>query len=201
MSAMQQMGKPNTTQGVCGFTSCLYAVYENLSMHLPMLSRALRTDTMHTRLMAEIKTFHHMLLASGQTALLSDIELFTKSFKGFSAWSWNTYLGSINAVTTSPHNIPNYSVALTPLAVQKYLSMMWSVESGYRPWYVAAPPAILGLTDGEAPRTRCNNLKHYVYMDSVGAVHSWGKRFIDFNDFKKQYPRLSTVLFTITLEL
>lgn len=197
---MQRMGVANYTQGICGITSCLYAIHEDRPVHHENLSHALRPATMHTRLMAEIKTFLRMLHANGENGLLGKIETFTRSFHGFGNWSLGKYMASINTVTHPQFGeIPSnyYSIALTPLAVQRYLSLMWSVSSTLHRDYTARSHAILGLTDGKPPLTLEDNLKHYVYVDGGGRVHSWGNVYDDLGAFLR--GRGFTVLFTILL--
>src|SRR5438876_10058078 len=96
MSRVDDMGIENAAQGICGFTSTLYAVYMNRPQLQNRLEGALDTATRSTRLMAEIKTFLQMMKADGNDAVLSQITELTKTFPGYGGWTVDSYIAAIN---------------------------------------------------------------------------------------------------------
>ena len=76
---MDAMGTLNNPWGVCGFTSSLYALYENS----PTLRGDLTSGAkVSTRVVAEIKSFLIQLEADGNSKTLAEIASFTSYLPG-----------------------------------------------------------------------------------------------------------------------
>lgn len=176
---MNAMGVLNERWGVCGFTSCLYSLYEN--------SPALRSDLTHsaqqrTRLVAEIKSFLKQLEADGNALALQEIENFTGSFDGFKGFTIDEYIRKINAVAARGQSIVvgDFSIAMPPDAVVAYLRYIGLRNARI----VAASDAsakselVLGLRDPDGKLQMHGGLAHYVYQKGT-TIYSWGKQFPD----------------------
>ena len=75
---MNLMGELNQGWGVCGFTSSFYSLYEqNPGKRAKLIGVGIAT-----KVLAEIKTYLNTLKAGGEFQHLSDIEEFTKIFRG-----------------------------------------------------------------------------------------------------------------------
>ncbi|NRR32532.1 hypothetical protein HSX11_20395 [Oxalobacteraceae bacterium] len=173
MPGIDDMGIVNDTQGICGFTSTLYAVYMSRPNLQRKLDRALDASMRDTRMMAEIKTFLVMMKAAGNQTVLDEIAELTKTFPGYGAWSVDWYIGEINKLA-----VGNFSIAMPPDATMEYMRTAWDL----RPTLVTSEQpgdAILGLTRTGAPVNRWNNLAHFVFRSAAGKIYSWGEQFDD----------------------
>ena len=190
MPGIDDMGIENVHQGICGFTSTLYAVYMNRPSLQKRLEGALKAETRSTRLMAEIKTFLQMMKADGNTAVLNEIAELTKSFPGYDKWNVDSYIKGINELN------PKYSIAMPPNATMEYMRTAWDL----RPFLAdqSLPgDVILGLTRSGAPQNRWKNLAHYVYQDTSGRIYSWGEQFSDLSDMNTIKSRDYSVIYRI----
>jgi hypothetical protein len=191
MPKIDLMGIENDTQGICGFTSTLYAVYVNHPSLRGKLERALDDTTRSTRLMAEIKTFLQMMKAGGNSAVLGDITELTRTFPGYDAWTVDSYIEEINKLT-----VGNFSVAMPPEATMEYMRTAWNMRPVLTDTVVPGD-AILGLTRTNAPVNRWKNLAHYVFQSARGRIYSWGETFNDLADVNTQRGKDYSVIYRI----
>jgi hypothetical protein len=200
MSGMQDMGTANEKHGICGITSTLYAVYQNMPSLQDRLGSALSGADRDTRLMGEIKTFLRMMKADGKNSILTDITELTQTFPNYEGWSVELYIKQIDdALSTG-----SLSMAMPPDAVVEYIRTMWGMKAKIEMpvWYRGVSgPVILGLTRTGAPRNRWNNLAHYVYKDSKGIIHSWGKTFKDMATLNKVKNKDYKVIYHILVSI
>jgi hypothetical protein len=92
MPDIDDMGIENSSQGICGFTSTLYAVYDNRPQLRQGLGNALGGQDRKTRMMAEIKTFLQMMKAESNSAVLNQITELTRTFPRYQAWTVDSYI-------------------------------------------------------------------------------------------------------------
>lgn len=188
MPNAHEFGDENSRHGICGFTSTIYAVYENM----PHMRHKIDTSSPDaaTRLMAEIKTFLVLMKAQGKQSILNDIRELTQSFGGvYATWTPDSYISKINATACAvgvDAVITNYSIAIPPNALMEYMKEMW----GFNPAIaLSGHNAIVGLTRTGAPHNRFGNLAHYVYEGPDGTLYSWGQEFSDLNDLNTKKHR------------
>lgn len=196
-----EFGAINNSQGICGFTSTLYAVYE----HMPSVGGQLdaAAGDARTRLMAEIKTFLVMLKAYGKQSLLDEIETLTKTFPKYEGWTIEKYIQSINnAARPDGVDTPNinFSIAMPPKPLVEYLRMVW----GFVPFIENSltdkvENSILGLTRTGAPENTHGNLAHYVYKNSKGKILSWGEEFTSIADMNQKREKDYSIVSRISL--
>lgn len=174
MPDINDMGIENVKRGICGFTSTLYALYDNQPQLRNRLGGALGGQHRSTRLMAEIKTFLQMMKADGNQAVLNDITELTRTFAGYGGWSVHSYIATINELKDH-----DFSIAMPPGATVEYMRVAWDMKPILTNKVVPGA-AILGLTKKTgAPQNRWNNLAHYVYQSASGRIYSWGEQFDD----------------------
>lgn len=197
VSGIDAMGIENDTQGICGFTSTLYAVYSNRPELKGYLDKALAPKDRALRMMAEIKTFLVMMEAEGKDKIRTDIEALTRSFAGYGSWTLESYIESINAMgVPGSQPVANYSIAMPPEGTMEYMRTAW----GMRPSLVqnlVSGDAILGLTRTGGPRNAWKNLAHYVYQGANGVIYSWGEQFKDLAAVNKAKSKDYSVIYTI----
>jgi len=176
---MHTFGAVNINQGICGFTSTLYAVYANR----PGLHTSLDKASAHarTRLMAEIKTFLVMLRALGKQSMLDEIQTLTRSFAGYEAWTPETFITQVNGVAR-PEGVPvpdvDFSIAMPPGPLMEYLKICWDFNPVLETsLHENGGNIILGLTRTGGPKNAFGNLAHYVYKTPAGKIQSWGQDF------------------------
>src|SRR5687768_284235 len=91
---IDDMGVLNQGWGICGFSSSLYALYQNNPTQRLKLAEGGRTATM---MLAEIKVYLKTLQIEERNDLLQAIQTFTRSFgKGFSGFTIDGYISEIN---------------------------------------------------------------------------------------------------------
>jgi len=202
MPAIDKMGVENSTQGICGFTSTMYALYENHPQLRGRLSSALQTAARTMRLRAEIKTFLVMMKADNKQDILDAITNFTRGFAGYEGWSVDGYIAKINSVVDGI-NVANrdYSIAMPPIALMEYMRTMWDLRPAFVPGTTDRAGVILGLTNDRAPAPEANQvnpsrLKHYVYQGANGRIYSWGQQFDDMAALQRY--RIYGTIFYIT---
>lgn len=185
---MNLMGKTNTHWGVCGFTSCFYAMYALSPAKRPQLNNAGTA----TRVLAEIQSYLMMLKADGERQLLTDIEKFTKFFEGFNDFTVDKYIALINkAVTRSENEIiadDKYSLALPPAAVADYLHRMWEVDakvSVVQGGDGGVGNGIIGVTSHRRGMVLYDGLEHYMYRHN-DKIYSWGEEFSSISEASNQ---------------
>jgi hypothetical protein len=175
---MDDMGVLNNGWGICGFTSSLYALYQNNPTQRQKLAKGGRTST---RMLAEIKTYLRLLQAEKETELLSAIQTFTRSFGGiFSSFTIPGYIEAINRVgETGVANTGDrkYSIAIPPDGVVDYLRRV----CGFNNATIVAldSPAteyVMGVSKPDRPAHLYNRLAHYMYALN-GTIYSWGQTF------------------------
>lgn len=167
---IDNMGLVNVTQGVCGFTSSLYALYTRS----PKQSLAAGASV-DTRIMAEIKTYLMMLKADGRADMLSAIKEFTTSFPGYTGFTIDGYIQQIN--NAAKGGVPNFSIAMPPVAVVDYLQRMCEFKTAKEvPVNTAGIEFIIGVRNSKGKSSPLNGLIHWVYFLN-GTVYSWGKQF------------------------
>ena len=194
MPKIDLMGIENETQGICGFTSTLYAVYTNSPILRGKLEGALDDTMRSTRLMAEIKTVLMMMKAANNNTVLDQITELTRTFPNYGGWTVDSYIQKINDLT-----VGDYSIAMPPDATMEYMRTAWdmhprmagNVESGH---------AILGLTRTGAPLNRWKNLAHYVYQNANGRLYSWGAQFKDLAELNQKRKRDYSVIYRIMVQ-
>ncbi|ECW0088133.1 TPA: hypothetical protein ACGHF0_003928 [Salmonella enterica subsp. enterica serovar Mississippi] len=173
MSEMDLMGQENKNQGICSFTSMMYALYNQCPSLQTRLSKALCCDA-PTRLSAEIKTFLRIMEANGNKDVLNSIENFTNTFgTQYLFWSEGSYITTINDSINPDGSVKkiNYSIAMPPDALMVYIAEMWNGSPRIIYGDTSCPVGtIIGLGDA-------SGLKHYVYKGLDGIIYSWGGRF------------------------
>ncbi len=216
------MGKANSDQGICGFTSALYALYAtnpalqggrttmrdhlNKSLGGKFLWWTLNSNA-HLRLRAEIKTFLRLLQANGREDILLAITTFTQGFGGvYAAWTVQQYIQSIDtAVSGINSGNSDYSIAMPPVALEEYMRLMWGMNPNFVPGVPPANGSIIGLaSDGDArvdgERTNPTRLKHYVYKAPDGKIHSWGKTYKNLDELAADSNPQYRPIFYITTQ-
>ena len=171
---INSMGKLNADQGICGFTSSLYALYT----HSPRKTELSEGAEVETRMLAEIKTYLKLLQADNRVDLLSAIQSFTRSFGGaYTNFDLDKYIERINAtVSVNGGALGDFSIAMPPEAVVDYLRRACDFKSAKLLTGNMPDPAelILGLCSTQMREYK--GLAHYVYQLN-GTVYSWGKQF------------------------
>ena len=191
-SEMNMMGITNSYWGICGFTSSFYTMYETNPGKRPLLLGA----GIASRVLAEIKTYLMMLKAEGKTAVLNEIQDFTRSFGkvgkcDFGGFTIDKYIKSIDSITDKTDAAIKadcrYSIAMPPQAVADYLRRIWNCQveiqmtsggSG------GSGDGILGVR--KTKTTPYGGLCHYLYRNG-GKIYSWGKVFNSVTDANAEY--------------
>lgn len=183
-STMVTLGETNAGWGVCGFTSCMYAMYELNPTARPFLINAPQAWSV----VYEIQEYLETLQQKGENALIASIEEFTKTFNGFSDFTVAKYLKYIEdkwtecATPTSGdmnaqiQKDAKFSIGMPPHAVVDYLKRMWNYNATARPANSAAN-GIVGVYDPNDPNMKLyGGLRHYLYQKG-NKVYSWGDTF------------------------
>ena len=181
-STMKTMGVTNVDWGVCGFTSSLYAMYEQNPAARGMLINAPQAWSV----LYEIEEYLELLQRQNDARMLSLIEGFTSSFKGFGDFTVKGYLkyirdnwtkyattnsGDMNAAIQSDEK---FSIALPPDAVVDYLKRMWKIDTTAR-FTSSASDGIIGVKDASnKDMWMYGGLCHYLYQKN-GKIWSWGE--------------------------
>lgn len=177
---LSDMGQKNDRWGVCGFTSSLYALYNNSpGLAHGDLSNVATSDIRFLNMIAD---YLDELQATGAAQLRQSIEAFTGSFPGYSGFSIDEYvrrirfIGTINATKA----VGDFSLAMPPPTVVDFLKRRCGF--GNAQVLGLADPArteeVLGLSDPTGGLQQYGGLCHYVYKNAAG-IHSWGDRFDD----------------------
>lgn len=177
MASIDSMGVLNSGWGICGFTSSLYALYNNNPSQRPKLAQGAVTPT---RMLAEIKTYLRMLQAEGRRDILDDIKTFTRTFGGVhKQFTVTRYIERINSTVTKGADPGNekFGIALPPHAVVDYLERV----CGFRSAKVVdlshqANEMILGVYDKKSKMKMYGGLAHYLYSRNQ-KIFSWGQQF------------------------
>jgi hypothetical protein len=176
MPTLDDMGLLNAGWGVCGFTSSFYAIY-NLNQ---WKGGTIINANKAFRVLAEIKTYLVTLQADGKTALLGEIETFTKTFPGFEGFKVDDYIRSINAAVSKTESEiigdSKFSIAMPPEGVADYLNRMWGckVSVDIISGGDGRGNGIIGVSEGAS--SSYDGLKHYKYRRN-GVIYSWGQQF------------------------
>ncbi len=191
---MKTMGKTNAGWGVCGFTSCLYAMYEMNPAARAMLINAPQAWCV----VYEIEEYLEVLKQKGETRLLSLIEGFTRSFKDFGDFTVDDYIKYIRTswdtyATANSENMnraikddPKFSIAMPPDAVVDYLKRMWKRDAKFQ-FTSTAADGILGVKDpNDKDMWMYNGLRHYLYQKN-GKIYSWGETFTSVLEAGKKF--------------
>jgi hypothetical protein len=194
MPGADDIGIENVSQGICGFTSTLYAVYLTRPQLQRQLERAMDASMRSFRLMAEIKTFLQMMKADGKNEILEGITELTKSFPGYGGWTVKTYIEDINKLQAKT----KYSIAMPPEAVLEYMSTCWDMRPVVTD-QVLPGDCILGLTRTGGPQNRWKNLAHYVFQSAGGRIYSWGEQFSNLSEVNTAKKKDYSVVYRIML--
>ena len=176
MATIDDMGRANQGWGVCGFTSSFYAIY-NLNQ---WKGGTIINANKAFRVLAEIKTYLMMLKADGKTALLNEIETFTKTFPGFESFAIDDYIRSINAAVLKTESEiikdKKFSIAMPPEGVADYLNRLWNCKVSVEVigGGEGHGTGIIGVSEGAS--SSYDGLKHYMYRRN-GVIYSWGRQF------------------------
>jgi hypothetical protein len=181
---LKKLGIRNSDWGVCGFTSCLYGLWDVLDKSK---RSQLHGGTKTYRLLAEIKTYLVMLQAEGETKLLNDIQTFCRKFgepdNDFGSFTVEKYISLVNgAVSKSENQIKsdaNYGIGMPPQAVVDYLQRMWEFNVTLKPGKDFSGPenGIIGVKNADKPlSTLYDGLEHYMYRHNQ-KIYSWGDSF------------------------
>lgn len=175
--SINNLGKLNQYWGICGFSSCFYA------MHMiggKRTKEELDNAKNPTRVLAEIKTYLMMLKIDEETQLLQDIQEFTRSFgKEYKDFTIDNYIKFINTILVkTPDEIikSNYSIAMPPHAVVDYLQRVFERKAKLKkgPFKRTPSKGIVGVRIDK--NTMYDGLCHYMYINKR-TVYSWGKKF------------------------
>ncbi len=184
-NVMTTMGQTNAGWGVCGFTSCLYAMYE-LN---PAARRFLISAPQAWSVLYEIEEYLELLTQQGETRLLGLIEGFTRSFGGqYSNFTVNDYIKYIRTnwdkyATANSTDMnkqvqadSKFSIGMPPDAVVDYLKRMWKYDAKFQ--FVSSPTdGIVGVKDpNDKDMWMYGWLRHYLYQKG-GKIYSWGETF------------------------
>jgi hypothetical protein len=191
---MESMGETNAGWGVCGFTSCLYAMYD---MN-PGARRCLNAAPQAWSVLYEIEEYLETLKQKGDIRLIGLIEGFTRSFAGFSDFTvekylkyihdnWNKYAtsnsGDMNAAIKDDSK---FSIGMPPDAVVDYLKRMWKIDATSK--FTSGPSdGIVGVKDASDKNMwMYDGLRHYLYQKN-GKIYSWGTSFSSVQEAGKKY--------------
>lgn len=183
-STMVTLGETNAGWGVCGFTSCMYAMYELNPTARPFLINAPQAWSV----VYEIQEYLETLQRKGEHQLIASIEEFTKTFAGFSDFTVPKYLRYIEdkwaecATPTSGDmnahikNDSKFSIGMPPHAVVDYLKRMWNYNATAK-LANSAENGIVGVYDPNDKNMKLyGGLRHYLYQKG-NKVYSWGDTF------------------------
>ena len=189
---LEKLGILNAGWGVCGFTSCLYGLWDVL----PKTSRSqLHGGTKAHRLLAEIKVYLTMLKAETNANLIRDIEAFCQKFGGddndFGSFTVDGYISRVNsAVSKSEKQIKadkNYGIGMPPHAVVDYLNRMWEYKVSLNEGKNFGGPenGVIGVKNIVDPLSALyDGLEHYMYRHNQ-MIYSWGESFASIDEAAK----------------
>jgi hypothetical protein len=178
MATIDAMGTLNSGWGICGFTSSLYALYQNNPTQQLKLAQGGRTATM---MLAEIKTYLKMLQADEQTNTLQSIQAFTRTFgPDFASFTIEGYIDEINKVGktgVADTRDSKYGIAMPPDAVVDYLKRVCSFNAA-RLVDLSSPSTelVIGVSKPGRPAGTYKGLAHYMYSLN-GKIYSWGNQY------------------------
>ncbi len=176
--SLNHMGYMNTQAGVCGFSSCLYAVYNNSP------GGDYGTDGLDDFAMSQV-SFGQMIadyldeVRRCNRALANSIEDFTRAFPGFGAFSVDDYIATGGAREGN-----ELSVAMPPSGVVDFLKRRCAFGNArVLPRYSFTPSeCIIGIKfpGTKQPRrskqNRHRGLEHWVYKKNQ-TIYSWGNQY------------------------
>jgi hypothetical protein len=195
MAEIDAIGMLNNRWGVCGFSSALYAFYENSDTLQQDKSKLANSAALDTRFIAEIKGFLKQLEADGDAFTLADIASFTRTFAGYDGFAIAEYIRQIDVVgvTNAPRVWDNFSIAMPPEAVVAYLKYIGfqnpAIVAGTDP--DKRTEALVGLKDKNGKMVRYGGLAHWVYKKG-GVYYTWGRQFTKFEDMG--YPGVCVLI-------
>jgi len=185
---MESLGLTNKRWGVCGFTSSFYAMFDQGTRVKGQLINATRAY----RVLAEIKTYLQTLRANGKTAMIKDIEKFTRSFGGkFKKFTVEKYIKNINAAAQKKLDEdeilkdPKYGIAMPPQAVANYIESVCEEKASaqavvgnmsYAECIVGVAAAKSRVGKNFTKTGPYSGLKHYLYCTN-NKYYSWGETF------------------------
>lgn len=190
MADIDDMGTENLSQGICGFTSALYAAWECIPYMQASLTSRMRTGLGRTAHLKELigEFLTELAKSDGGRLLIEDIEELTRSFGGqYSSFTIQSYGSGLTGAT-------DYSIAMPPEAVVELLhgwGLRWNFVIGQ-----GTGPAILGLSRPNMTN-RWYNLAHYVYRRGDGRILSWGQQFTGLADVNTKKSKNYTPEFAI----
>ena len=184
-SQMEVVGKVNAGWGVCGFTTSMYAMYQNNPAARPWLINAPRAFTV----LSEIKGYLRLLQEFGGEKTIKDIETFTRTFgPPYDKFTVHWYVDYINRAGDKYVNHSGeedkkiyadelFGIALPPEAVADYLKR----RCGYSSVIATSDPGgdvFIGVQDKSVDNSSkpYNGLCHWVYRKGA-KIYSWGKSF------------------------
>lgn len=185
MSAtIQEISVYNSNWGICGFASTIAALCQN-----KVVSLGVPTKYLDDLLLDVIAEYLNTLLKE-RSPLVTDIEVFTKTFEGFRGFTVADFIQRIyNADILSP-----FGVAMTSKAMVDFLN-----RNGARAWLSPIDPkqsnVILGLGTGEPAKIE-KGLLHWVYKFNAKQVYNYGA-MVDLTTVQK--GELNQVVFQICL--
>lgn len=164
---LTRLGFTNRYWGVCGFTSCLYAMYDlDPGTHLQTINASSAY-----RILAEIKTYLVMLKAE-DSGLLNDIRDFTRSFGGvFVTFDIDPYISRINRA------------AAKKLSRSQILGEEFAHGTGSGDGVIGVSSSEYDATTGM--RKPYYGLEHYMYRKG-GRIYSWGQSFNSVQDASRK---------------
>jgi len=193
-STMKSMGVTNAGWGVCGFTSCLYAMYEMNPAARAMLINAPQAWCV----VYEIEEYLETLSRAGESRLLSLIEGFTRSFNGYGDFTVNNYIkyirtswdkyATVNSKDLNKKIIDDakFSIGMPPEVVVDYLKRMWKRDAKFQ-FTSSTEDGIVGVKDpADKDMWMYDGLRHYLYQKN-GKIYSWGESFTSVLEAGQQY--------------
>ncbi|HEY4253887.1 MAG TPA: hypothetical protein VGM87_21950 [Roseomonas sp.] len=196
LAMKEDLGITNKGWGVCGFTSTFYAMWAQNPGSRGALMNAPKPFTV----LAEIKTYLMLLLATGKTAELKSITDFTRSFGApYDAFTIDSYVARINdAVDLTDEQIVGnklFGIAMPPTCVADYAKRIWGYDCAITTGD-AGGNAIIGVQSSAYPTmTAYRGLCHYMYRYN-NRIYSWGKSFGSVAEANSKY----TVVWTLRLD-
>ncbi len=185
---MDDMGKLNSGWGICGFTSSLYALYQNSPTQQLKLAQGGRTSTM---MLAEIKTYLKMLQADERTDILQGIQTFTRTFGGiFSSFTIEGYIEEINKIGrtgVADTRDAKYGIAMPPDGVVDYLKRVCAFNSAKLvDLNSSSTELVIGVCKPDRPAHMYSGLAHYMYSLN-GTIYSWGNQYSSISSANKDF--------------
>jgi hypothetical protein len=174
------MGVTNNEWGVCGFTSCFYALHRDR----PGERGRLIGFGEYKNVLAEISKYLTDLKSRDQ-ALVGDINAFCQTFEGYATWTVDDYINRANDAihrNLSEDELKEdsrYSIGMPPHAVVDYLKHVWKQPAEVVKIYSgldSGADGIVGVRNVKDPMPLYDGLCHWVYRRN-NVVMSWGRSF------------------------